>query len=1460
LRQTPIANLNVDILLFTKQIIVFKTNNPIIMNPQKILLFSTFLLINNIYSQSVLLSIPGSVTPFGPTGYISFLNQTSPQFEELPAHSFVNTNNPGQPGNPHSEEDLNFASPSIAEKYLGQHPLFAQSVVHDMNGEIVFFIIDNNIYNRYGVAFEDNENASVSFLLSGAVETQANIFSGHVDGNSINRARYANTGVMLGAEILVFPISGKCNTYGLAYTFYEIDATSDAVEFFFRTIEILDERHANMSSVKSLAKTYNLEDCSLCNNIPNRSIGISKMRQDGTYILFVNLQNYVYAFNIDQNGSLSYNDNWFSSFEVFMSNQEIFPSANHEMEIIEITDSNGNPIEYRLAVPINARKDPNTGFAGVYVYSVDYQTLELMKDGNQNPLWTRYNMPQILSLPNIEEIKGIEFSKDGQFLFITYYGQSHIHYIDLQNKTIYQLTNGTDYQYTSLEMGYDCSIYFLGINEALSDYKVSRLTDPENPSITNWEQDIFSNSINRIFLSYQYDNYLKGPSHTPFIPWAPKLCFMAQITDQSFLDVQINCWNSCCDPYTIYNWPEGNMFAQNPVWTWEPGNNPFNNTTDKVTLKGTLELPDYKKLVIKNMEIEFMDAAEIIVKWGSELIIDGTLLTGQNPCGSHWQGITVLGKSNEAQTSTNQGKVLFLNQSVIADAIIGISTGKARSAGGIIQAENATFRNCETAVQMHPFKNNGSHYATSIDQSYFRNCTFVTDDDFLLKGVTSPTHMDLNGIYQLRVQGCTFRNDLTPIAGYLYSSLNGTGIMALDASVVVTPLCTTQTVPCGGQIRNQFINLHHAIHITQPLTTQGYSSMIKEADFTGNFRAVYANSPQLLQVKQCTLVNNYRGVYLLNSQGAMVEGNEVEIAQVYNPGTYGFPYGLYLDGGNAFSVEGNKFINTHTVNAAYGIVVNNTGAKNNEIYLNIFKGLKVGIQPQFRNKGKINNEELGLCLFCNEFNNPDTWDIWVAGKTTSVRKKNIGINVAQQISNPLDPINKHYPAGNLFSPGHLLLPQNPSADNDFSNFDAEPLTYAYDPQATTGRMEPVIYSNIALFPRQSGATQCIPKTGTIQSLSQAYASMGSAQAAFNSSKLILDIYRNNGIPDLGEQVETTQPWEVYQEFNNLMSISPYVDADVVLAMVQNDVFTSLMVKLVCVANPQSARNDAVLEALYNRIPPMPEQYMEEILDESGSYSPLDELIGNTAADLHMVRTVGDEIIRMYLADTTNSWSADSLTAFLARRPGLEDRYVYALHCMRNGQTDTAQTILAEISSGFTLSEREQIEHESYVDVFDMLADIGANEIQPGDLTPEQTETLMLMLESEGTVEKSLAIALLKWNNPELEYNEPILEPIYYQARKAKPQKAIYTGKVQFSLYPNPARDFVTLSYLVPENQMNSLSIQVKDATGRSVLSKQLPPNSSEYILDTKILTKGVYTVVLLQNNSPGQTAKLVIVK
>jgi hypothetical protein len=53
--------------------------------------------------QSLLLPVPGSSSPTGPTGYIDFTDPGNPQFVEFPFHTFFNGVNPG---NPHSEEDL----------------------------------------------------------------------------------------------------------------------------------------------------------------------------------------------------------------------------------------------------------------------------------------------------------------------------------------------------------------------------------------------------------------------------------------------------------------------------------------------------------------------------------------------------------------------------------------------------------------------------------------------------------------------------------------------------------------------------------------------------------------------------------------------------------------------------------------------------------------------------------------------------------------------------------------------------------------------------------------------------------------------------------------------------------------------------------------------------------------------------------------------------------------------------------------------------------------------------------------------------------------------------------------------------------------------------------------------------------------------------------------------------------
>ena len=123
-----------------------------------------------------------------------------------------------------------------------------------------------------------------------------------------------------------------------------------------------------------------------------------------------------------------------------------------------------------------------------------------------------------------------------------------------------------------------------------------------------------------------------------------------------------------------------------------------------------------------------------------------------------------------------------------------------------------------------------------------------------------------------------------------------------------------------------------------------------------------------------------------------------------------------------------------------------------------------------------------------------------------------------------------------------------------------------------------------------------------------------------------------------------------------------------------------------------------------------------------------------------------------------------------------------------------------------------------------------------------------------------AFSILLWNNPAFEYYEPILEPTGYQMRKARPQKSVTKETIVLKLYPNPARDYFTVYYKVPDALRYSLSLQVKDASGRIVQQQFLPDNAFEYMIDTGILTKGIYTVVLLNSNRMLKAEKLVIFK
>ncbi|MEM1324024.1 MAG: T9SS type A sorting domain-containing protein [Bacteroidota bacterium] len=175
-------------------------------------------------------------------------------------------------------------------------------------------------------------------------------------------------------------------------------------------------------------------------------------------------------------------------------------------------------------------------------------------------------------------------------------------------------------------------------------------------------------------------------------------------------------------------------------------------------------------------ELHFSPSANIIVKRGGQLIVDGGILTG---CGEWWHGINVEGYSDGPQAIA--GYVELKNDAIIEYANTAISMANTQYPwpafadyyGGLVKAENSTFRKCRRAVEFMRYG-----VGTVKDQSSFTNCTF----EEMREGVTLWAD---NGV---TFKGCTFRD------------LEQRGIHPYDTEVFVNDGCRFENMPRGVDI------------------------------------------------------------------------------------------------------------------------------------------------------------------------------------------------------------------------------------------------------------------------------------------------------------------------------------------------------------------------------------------------------------------------------------------------------------------------------------------------------------------------------------------------------------------------------------------------------------------------------------------------------------------------------------
>ncbi|MCF8377905.1 MAG: T9SS type A sorting domain-containing protein, partial [Bacteroidales bacterium] len=865
--------------------------------------------------------------------------------------------------------------------------------------------------------------------------------------------------------------------------------------------------------------------------------------------------------------------------------------------------------------------------------------------------------------------------------------------------------------------------------------------------------------------------------------------------------------------------------------TWENNNIILDNVT----------ISNNAKLTITST-IGMGASVDMYVGQGSKLIVDGGKLT--NACSSLWGGVDVYGDPDYSQSYTEyHGEVQVINGGCIQYAINGIETTQAPPrdgdgyAGGIIKIDSGTIRNNITGIKFNPFQNTKPGTGEPWPNvSYIKNCTFLTDTGLVKLQATPEQHISFLGVSGIPVTACDFYNTTQPQQD---PAELGKGILSVDADFFMNGKCVEhdpQTFECTKWQQSRFANLDYGVY------------------------AINTHSNRAPTIKRTLFEQNYTGIYLSSTPQVSIYWNDFDIRKTniqsaQNNQRYG---GIYLnDACDGFMVEENYFYNDDEnplsgSDTSIGIVINNSGEVNNELYNNIFENLNYGTLAINCNRGT--DVFSGLQIKCNVYDSCE-FDVAV---TTSLSDSANGI-AAYQGSNANFPT---APAGNRFSNIGI------HDDSDYSN-DCENITYWHhtEQDSTSEHLVPDYHTPIPLvdpsenpnnifFYKEESCPSNLPNNDTVDIDEEKNMMANYGNEADSVNNLLQNLKDGGDTEALNAEVQTSWPEEAYEVYTELMTNSPYLTDTVMVSSVEKEsVLNPVMVTDILSANPQAAKSDSVQQSLDNRTNQLSNDQRAQIDQGLFSIGAMESLQSKLSHYKSQRSRSFYKIIRYYKNDTSSASSKDSLINMLEQENKLRADYTLALEYYDRLDTTNVMMCLNEISSSYNLTVAQQNQHQNYLDYFDILIDITASgrNILQADST-EKAELYTILDNSTGRLNALIRNTLILCDT--LTYEEPYVFPGGLKASRVRYLPSnIKTQQNKLKIYPNPAGSYVVISYQLNKTDRNC-RILFTDSKGSIAKIISLNNKKDHIVVSLNDLPNGLYLCILYANNQKIDALKL----
>ncbi len=842
-----------------------------------------------------------------------------------------------------------------------------------------------------------------------------------------------------------------------------------------------------------------------------------------------------------------------------------------------------------------------------------------------------------------------------------------------------------------------------------------------------------------------------------------------------------------------------------------------------------------------NTTVEMGIGKEIRVKPGATLNLVNATVT--NSCKRYWKGIVVEGNHVMNIFTNGQHGKLYTMNSTISNALVAVQTQSINTyfstnyGGGELSCHNTTFKNNSLSVHMRPFMcANPVTYNPYIDPSIFSNCNFIYDGNYLLDS-TFKGFVFIDSVNYPKFNGCNFKNINTGCKNAI-PERKGFGIKANNSTFVA------QATYSGAYPGN--------VGTVTPTVFQNLEYGIRSVAFR-------IGRLQETKIDNCVFSDNTHGAYCFNNPRITVLSNDFTIPKrdiTMNADSSGQPYGLYLERCEYFKIEHNGLhLNTDADSGYIGMLIVNCGRTPKLIYNNDFRLLNYGLiaigDNGYRDPLTCFVIE-GVKIKCNDFQHCG-FDVGVDTiGTNDPLLEGISVYQGELSSFSIPDSIMRKTANNRFShAGNLGV-------SDLYNI-ANPFTYYFYNEYP---QEPVYYSMNTVFP--SAVTGGVPfdKTKACPPMYALYISdspvvqgdfvkLDSICDLSNSQKLLYQIYLDGGKSGvLKNEISSCYPWESYIMFDKLMAISPYLSEESMIEAVVNEAaFPPAMIRLLMLANPQCLHSDQVWGAIYyKRATPLPESIIQELLNAPENYSPLEQMRTEISWTQLQKYAAFEEIISRF-SNEPQSWILDTLiTKCKQQKEFTMIPHIVNLYLGSSRLEEASEFINASLS-GYNLNadeENQWLQLKAFYEIAISLVNSAPN--------AEQTEQLQNMMQSQYSSVSGSAKALYAAYNG----NYPLTEIIKLPA--GEPQnKSVKTRRInneepdKLLVNPNPAHDFITVSYQLPADVSNA-ALCIYDATGRKYHCTAAD-KSGNTIIGLKGLVKGIYICALESNGSVLKSVK-----